>query len=85
VQLLKNIEYAVSLSKERLRIDEERYLLGSSSKLQVLQSRVYLNADSSRLSNQNDVIRAAEVRLNELLAIEDMGAEFNSQDTSFRS
>ena len=82
VQLLKNINYAVTLSKERLRIDEERYLLGSSSKLQVLQSRVYLNADSSRLSKQNDVIREAEVRLNQLLAIEDIGAHFNSQDTS---
>ena len=82
VQLLKNINYAVTLSKERLRIDEERYLLGSSSKLQVLQSRVYLNADSSRLSKQNDIIREAEVRLNQLLAIEDMGAQFNSQDTS---
>ncbi len=82
VQLLKNINYAVTLSKERLRIDEERYLLGSSSKLQVLQSRVYLNADSSRLSKQNDVIREAEVRLNQLLAVEDMGAQFNSQDTT---
>ena len=82
VQLLKNIQYAVTLSKERLRIDEERYLLGSSSKLQVLQSRVYLNADSSRLSKQNDVIREAEIRLNQLLAIEDLGARFNSQDTS---
>ena len=50
VQLANNLKYAVTLSKERLRIDEDRYLLGSSSKLQVLQSRVYLNADSSRLS-----------------------------------
>ena len=52
VQLLKNMKYAVALSRERLRIDEERYSLGSSSKLQVLQSRVYLNADSSRFSNR---------------------------------
>ena len=52
VQMLKNMEYAVALSKERLRIDEVRYQLRSSSKLQVLQSRVYLNADSSRLSKQ---------------------------------
>jgi outer membrane protein, adhesin transport system len=82
VQMLKNLEYAVTLSKERLRIDEDRYLLGSSSKLQVLQSRVYLNADSSNLSKQFEVVRAAEVRLNELMAVEDLGMEFTSQDTS---
>jgi adhesin transport system outer membrane protein len=82
VQMFKNLEYAVTLSKERLRIDEDRYLLGSSSKLQVLQSRVYLNADSSNLSKQFEIIRAARVRLNELMAVEDMGMNFTSQDTS---
>lgn len=82
VQTVKNLEYAVTLSKERLRIDEERYLLGSNSKLQVLQSRVYLNADSSRLSKQTEVLRAAQIRLNELMAVEDIGASFITKDTS---
>ena len=82
VQLLKNLEYAVTLSKERLRIDEDRYLLGSSSKLQVLQSRVYLNADSSRLSKQFEVVKAAQVRLNELMVVDDLGMGFVSQDSS---
>jgi outer membrane protein, adhesin transport system len=76
------MKYAVTLSKERLRIDEDRYLLGSSSKLQVLQSRVYLNADSSRLSKQHEVVRAAQIRLNELMVIEDLGTQFISKDTS---
>jgi outer membrane protein, adhesin transport system len=82
VQMLKNLEYAVTLSKERLRIDEDRYLLGSSSKLQVLQSRVYLNADSSNLSKQFEVVRAAQVRLNEKMAVEDMGLYFTLRDSS---
>ena len=82
VQMLHNMEYAVTLSKERLRIDEYRYLLRSSSKLEVLQSRVYLNADSSRLSKQTEVVRAAQVRLNELMAAEDLGNQFISKDTS---
>jgi adhesin transport system outer membrane protein len=82
VQMMKNIKYAVSLSKERLRIDEDRYLGGSYSKLQVLQSRVYLNADSSKLSKQFEVVRAAQIRLNELMAAEDLGANFVSRDTS---
>ena len=82
VQLLNNMEYAMELSKERLRIDEERYLLGSSSKLQVLQSRVYLNADSSRLSKQFEVVRTAQVGLNELMAVEDLGAQFVTKDAT---
>jgi outer membrane protein TolC len=82
VQLSKNLKYAVALSKERLRIDEDRYLLGSSSKLQVLQSRVYLNADSSRLSRQIEVVHAAQIRLNELMAVEDLGQRFTTSDTS---
>jgi outer membrane protein TolC len=82
VKLLDNLKYAVILSKERLRIDEDRYYLGSSSKLQVLQSRVYLNSDSSRLSRQCEVVRAAQIRLNELMATEDLGGQFISKDTT---
>jgi adhesin transport system outer membrane protein len=84
VEMLHNLEYAVALSKERLRIDEDRYLLGSSSKLQVLQSRVYLNADSSRLSKQFEVVRAAQVKMNELMAVDDLGMKFLSQDTAIK-
>lgn len=82
VQLYKNLNYAVTLSKERLRIDEDRYFLGSSSKLQVLQSKVYLNSDSSRLSKQHEVVRAAQIHLNELMAVQDLGGKFESKDTS---
>jgi outer membrane protein, adhesin transport system len=81
VQMVKTLEYAVKLSKERLRIDEERYLLRSGSKMQVLQSKVYLNNDSSRLSKQFEVVRAAQIRLNELMAADDLGARFSSKDT----
>lgn len=82
IELLNNLEYAVTLSKERLRIDEDRYLLGSNSKLQVLQSRVYLNADSSRLSKQTEIVRAAGIGLNELMAVDDLSSKFVSKDTS---
>jgi outer membrane protein, adhesin transport system len=82
VKVLKNLEYAVTLSKERLRIDEDKYLGGSNSRLQVLQSRVYLNADSSRLSRQKEVIRAAQIRLNEMMAVEDLSGKFATKDTT---
>lgn len=82
VQLKNNLSYALTLSRERLRIDEDRYLLGSGSKLEVLQSRVYVNSDSSNLSRQNEVVRSAQIRLNQLMAVENLNNEFSSSDTS---
>jgi adhesin transport system outer membrane protein len=82
VQLANNLKYALILSRERLRIDEDRYLLGSGSKLEVLQSRVYVNSDSSNLSRQNEVIRSAQIRLNQMMAVENLGNEFSSKDTT---
>lgn len=82
VQLMNNLEYALTLSRERLRIDEDRYLTGSGSKLEVLQSRVYVNSDSSNLSRQNEVVRSAQIRLNEMMAVENLGDDLTSKDTS---
>ena len=82
VQLANNLKYALILSRERLRIDEDRYLLGSGSKLEVLQSRVYVNSDSSNLSRQNEVVRSAQIRLNQMMAVENLGNEFSSKDTT---
>lgn len=77
----QNMEYAVSLSRERVRIDEERYLLGASSKLELLQSIVYLNADSSRLARQNEAILESEVRLKKLMALENLEEKVRLKDT----
>jgi outer membrane protein TolC len=82
VQLMNNLKYALTLSRERLRIDGDRYLLGSGSKLEVLQSRVYVNSDSSNLSRQNEVVRSAQIRLNEMMAVDNLSNEFSSRDTS---
>lgn len=82
IQQYKNLDYAVMLSRERLRIDETRYLLKSSSKIEVLQSRVYLNSDSSRLITQLQVLRENQIRLNELMAVEDIGGSFSLNDTT---
>jgi outer membrane protein TolC len=80
--LYDNLAYAVLLSRERVRIDEQRYLLGSASRMQLLQSIVYLNADSSRLARQNEVLRTSQIRLNELMAKEDPGEAFLLGDES---
>ncbi|MGF7138673.1 TolC family protein [Roseimarinus sediminis] len=79
--LFNNMAYAVSLSRERVRIDEQRYLLGGASKMQLLQSKVYLNADSSRYARQNEVLRSSQIRLNKLMANENLGLHIVLPDT----
>ena len=80
-QQLENLKFAVELSRERMRIDEERYLLGSGSRLQLLQAEVFLNADSARMTRQEEVVRASRIRLNELMAREDLRAGIQPSDT----
>ncbi len=82
LNLSDNMDYAVSLSRERARIDEERYLLGASSKLELLQSIVYLNADSSRLARQNEAILESAVRLKTLMSLENLEEIIALEDTS---
>ncbi|HDR89181.1 MAG TPA: TolC family protein [Bacteroidetes bacterium] len=84
IQLYRNLQVALDLSRERVRIDEERYLLGSGSRLQLLQSKVYFNADSSRLARQSEVVRNLQVRLNELMAVEDLTARIVPSDSTIR-
>ncbi len=80
-RLLNNLKFAVELSRERVRIDEERFLLGSGSKLQLLQAEVFLNADSSRMGRQEEVVRATQVRLNELMAMDNLRFNLQPADT----
>lgn len=80
-RLLNNLKFAVELSRERVRIDEERFLLGSGSKLQLLQAEVFLNADSSRMGRQEEVVRASQVRMNELMAMENLRFNLQPADT----
>lgn len=79
--LYNNMAYAVSLSRERVRIDEQRYLLGGASKMQLLQSMVYLNADSSRFARQKEVLHTSQIKLNELMASDDLGRVLIIKDT----
>lgn len=69
---LKNFRYAVSLSKERLRIVEARYNIGSFSRLDLQQARVDFNADSSQFMKQQELLNTSRIRLNELMARRDL-------------
>jgi outer membrane protein TolC len=78
---LKNLKYAVSLSKERLRIVEARYNIGSMSRLDLQQARVDFNADSSSLIKQYEIVNSSSVALNQLMALEDVSQKLPVCDT----
>jgi outer membrane protein TolC len=65
---INNFHYAVSLSKERLRIVEARYLIGNMSRLDLQQARVDFNADTSKYVKQHELLNTSNIRLNELMA-----------------
>ncbi len=78
---LSNFRYAVQLSRERLRITEERFKIGSFSRLDLLQARVDFNADSSKYMSQHELVTASRIRINELLANDDLNGKLSICDS----
>ena len=78
---LKNFRYAMSLSKERLRIVEERYIVGNFSRLDLQQARVDYNADRAQHMKQQEAVESSRIRLNELMANQDMAQAITINDS----
>lgn len=78
---LKNFRYAVSLSKERLRIVEERYHIGNFSRLDYQQAKVDFNADSAQYMKQQELLHTSRIELSELMANKDVDELFIIQDS----
>jgi outer membrane protein TolC len=78
---LGNLRSAVRLSKERLRIVEERYIIGSMSRLDLQQAKVDFNADSSRLLTQFETVNASRIKLNELMGVDSINRRLDIRDT----
>lgn len=78
---LTNLKSAVRLSRERLRIVEERYITGSMSGLDLQQAKVYFNADSSRLLTQTETVNASMIWLNKLMGLDSVSREIIVHDT----
>ena len=78
---LGNFEYAVTLSKERLRIVEARYQVGSLSRLDLQQAKVDFNTDSSMLIQQYEIVNRSRIRLNELMGV-DVDKQFMAADST---
>ncbi|MBO5014685.1 MAG: TolC family protein [Bacteroidaceae bacterium] len=78
---LKNFRYAMSLSKERLRIVEERYIVGNFSRLDLQQARVDYNADRAQYMKQQEAVETSRIRLNELMGYNDMSQRVHTTDS----
>jgi outer membrane protein TolC len=76
-----NLKSALALSRERLRIVESRYRIGSLSRLDLMQAKVDFNADSSKLLKQHEILFGIRVKLNQLMASTDVENQFAPKDT----
>ena len=79
-QRLQNYESAVELSRERLRIVFERWVIGSLSRLDLLQARVDFNADSAQCLKQRELLASSRIRLHELMAQDSLDVNFATVD-----
>ncbi len=79
---LENFRYAMSLSRERMRIVEVRYHIGNFSRLDYLQAKVDFNADSAQYMKQREVLNSTRIKLNEMMAVEDVTAFIAIRDTA---
>jgi outer membrane protein TolC len=64
---LSAAQYSLVLSQERYQQAMEMYTLGSSSGLDLRQAKIDLNADSSKLVTQEELLQNAYIRLNTLM------------------
>ncbi|MCD8317367.1 MAG: TolC family protein [Paraprevotella sp.] len=78
---LNNFRYAMSLSRERMRIVEVRYHIGNFSRLDYLQAKVDFNADSAQYMKQREVLNSSRIKLNELMANDDVTGLIGIRDT----
>ena len=79
---LKNLEYATSLSRERLRITTERYDMGGNSRLDMQQAQVYFNSDSAKSLKQHESVASANIRINRLMSNKDLRSVHVAADTA---
>lgn len=78
---LHNFRYAVKLSRERMRIVQERYIIGENSRLDLLQARVDFNADSAESVKQSELLATSRIKLHELMSIKEINEDFSVADS----
>jgi len=67
-QVMASIDSAIVISNQRVSTAQNRFSIGKSSKLEVLNAQVDLNSDKSLLLSQKESYKMTKIMLNELLA-----------------
>ncbi|EAZ81555.1 TolC family protein [Algoriphagus machipongonensis] len=80
LQRYEVLKRTLELSQSRLDIAEAQYELGGAGKRDFLTAEVDYNSDLTLLVNQEQIIRAARINLNELMALAP-DTEFQVNDT----
>lgn len=67
-QMLKSLDTAIVISKQRVIFSENRFSIGKAAKLEVLNAQVDLNTDQTNYLRQKELYENTKTYLNELLA-----------------
>ena len=78
-QQLSALDSTMVISEQRVELAQNRFTIGRSSKLEVLNAQVDLNTDRTTLLRQQEFFRNTKVQLNELLA-RDPKTDFQVQE-----
>lgn len=74
-QQLTALDSTLVISEQRLNLANNRFTIGKSSKLEVLNAKVDLNTDLTTILRQKELFANTKIRLNEILA-RDTKADF---------
>lgn len=83
IERRKNLKASMKLSQERLRIAQEKYLLGAQSRLELLQAKVDFNSDSSKYVQLRQSVQDARIRLNRFMGREQQSGSLSPADSAF--
>lgn len=67
-QVLKALDTAIVISKQRVTTAENRFTIGKAAKLEVLNAQVDLNTDQTNFLRQKELYENTKTYLNELMA-----------------
>jgi outer membrane protein TolC len=68
-QLVRVLEESIDISRQRLKIAEDKFDVGSGARVQVLQAQVALNEDVSAWKNQLAILSNTRTRLNTIMGL----------------
>lgn len=69
-QQLSALDSTLVISEQRMELAKNRFTIGRSSKLEVLNAQVDLNTDRTTMLRQEEIFNNTKIRLNEILSRE---------------